>query len=269
MKESAEMYGIDKKIQFHHHVNGAAWSSSSKTWTMDITANGTEQKTIRSRFFMFCTGYYDYDKPLDSVIPGIESFKGTVAHPQFWPEDLDYTDKNVVVVGSGATAITIMPAMADKAAHITMLQRSPSYIMSQPSQDALEILIRKLTWWNKSLEHKLIRYKWVMIPFLLTRFCRYFPATAKKFVSKAMHAQLPPTLARDPHFNPTTTPSSSDSACARTGTFTRRSAPARAASRPASSRPSPRTPSSSPLARNSTRTSSSPPRASSSASPAV
>jgi len=203
---SIKRYGIDKKIQFHHHVNDASYSSTSKIWTLDVTANGSEPKTLRSRFVFLCTGYYDYDNPLQAVIPGIETFKGTVAHPQFWPKDLDYSNKNVVIVGSGATAITMLPALTDKAGHVTMLQRSPSYIMSQPAQDGLEILIRKLTWWSKSLEHKLIRFKWVIIPFLVTRFAYNFPKAANKMFGDAMKAQLPPTMAREPNFNPSYNP---------------------------------------------------------------
>ena len=151
------MYGIDKKINFHHHMNTANFSSKQKRWTMEVTANGTERKTYRSKIMLLCTGYYDYDNPLDAVIPGIEKFKGTVAHPQFWPEDMDYTDKEVIVIGSGATSVTIIPAMADKARHITMLQRSPSYLLSQPQEDGLERFIRSVTSWlpgGKALEHK-------------------------------------------------------------------------------------------------------------------
>lgn len=101
------MYGIDKHIQFNHHVNSANFSSKDHQWTVDVTANGDKQKTIKGKFFLLGTGYYDYDKPLQTTIPGIETFGGTVAHPQFWPQDMDYTDKEIVVVGSGATAITV------------------------------------------------------------------------------------------------------------------------------------------------------------------
>ncbi|KAK5133084.1 hypothetical protein LTR08_008194 [Meristemomyces frigidus] len=206
VKESAAMYGIDKKIEYKHHVNGADWSTPAKRWTLDVTANGSEQKTYRSKFLLMCTGYYDYDEPLKAQIPGIEDFKGTVAHPQFWPEDMDYTDKNVVIVGSGATAITLLPNLAAKAAHVTILQRSPSYIMSVPAQDGIEKIIRKLTWWSKPLEHKLIRLKWILVPFLLTCFASTFPNACRKMFSKAIQAQLPPTIARDPHFNPSYNP---------------------------------------------------------------
>lgn len=206
MKESARMYGIDKKIQFHHNVNHANFSSDSKTWALDVTANGSEKKTMKCKFILMCTGYYDYDKPLEVVIPGIENFKGQVMHPQFWDESVDYTDKNIVIIGSGATAITLLPAMSAKAANVTILQRSPSYVMSQPAQDNIELLIRRLTWWNKDLEHTLIRWKWVLVPFLLTRFAYNFPAAAKKMFSGEMKRQLPPTIAHDPHFSPSYNP---------------------------------------------------------------
>lgn len=200
------MYGIDKKILFHHHVDNADYSTPSKRWTINVTANGNEKKIFRSKFMLLCTGYYDYDEPLHAVIPGIEDFKGTVAHPQFWPEDMDYTDKNVVIVGSGATAITLLPNMTPKANHVTILQRSPSYVMSQPSEDGLEWAIRRLTWWSKSLESKLIRWKWLLIPFLVTRIAYNFPNFARKTFSRAIQAQLPPTVPRDPHFNPSYNP---------------------------------------------------------------
>ncbi|KAK1061813.1 hypothetical protein LTR74_010724 [Friedmanniomyces endolithicus] len=206
MNESAAMYGIDKKIQFNHHVNNADYSRTSKTWTFNVTANGTEQKTLRSKFYLICTGYYDYKEPLQHQIPGIEDFKGPVAHPQDWPQDLDYTDKNVVIVGSGATAITLLPNLAKKASIVTVLQRSPSYVMSQPSEDGLEWAIRKLTWFSKPLQHLLLRWKWVLIPFLMTRFAYNFPNTARKMFGSIIEAQLPPTLPRDPHFNPTYNP---------------------------------------------------------------
>ncbi|KAK5122408.1 hypothetical protein LTR85_003992 [Meristemomyces frigidus] len=206
MKESAAMYGIDKKIQYHHQVNNANYSTSSKRWTLDVTANGSEQRAFRCKFFLMCTGYYDYKEPLKAIIPGIEDFEGTVAHPQFWPEDMDYTDKNVVIVGSGATAITLLPNLAPKASHVTILQRSPSYVMSQPSEDKLELLIRRMTWWSKPLEHRLIRWKWLLVPFLFTRFAYTFPKTCRKLFGKAIQAQLPPTLPRDPHFNPSYDP---------------------------------------------------------------
>ena len=198
------MYGIDKKINFHHHVNSANWSSEHKTWEFDVTANKTEQKTFRSKFFLLCTGYYDYDQPLQTIIPGIDNFKGEVAHPQFWPQDLDYSNKDVVIIGSGATAVTLLPSMSEKAKHVTMLQRSPSYLLSQPSEDGLEKAIRKYC--SESLSHKLIRIKWLVIPFMIVNFCYYFPSLAKKMFRSATIAQLPPTMAYESHFEPSYNP---------------------------------------------------------------
>lgn len=201
MKESAQMYGIDKHIKFHHSVNSANYSSEQKNWTFQVTANKTEQKTLRSKFFLMCTGYYDYGQPLQATIPGIENFKGQVIHPQFWPEDLDYTNRNVTIVGSGATAVTLIPSMADKVSHITMLQRSPGYLLSQPSEDAMEKIIRRTC--PKSWAHRLIRLKWMIVPFLLVNFCRYFPFLGKKMFRAAATQQLPPTSQYEqPSYNP-------------------------------------------------------------------
>jgi cation diffusion facilitator CzcD-associated flavoprotein CzcO len=194
VKESAEMYGIDKKILFHHKVDAANWSSDDKAWNLNVTTNGS-QKTIRGRWLQLCTGYYDYEAPLQAVIPGIEDFKGEVVHPQFWSKN-----KNVVIVGSGATAVTLLPVLAKETSHVTMLQRSPSYLMSQPTEDGMEKFLR--AWLPAALAYRLIRFKWILMPFLLTTFFKYFPNTAKKIVKGAAAKQLPANLAIDPHFNP-------------------------------------------------------------------
>lgn len=200
VKESAEMFGIDKKILYHHKVDTANWSSDDKTWSLNVTANGSAQKTIRGRWLQLCTGYYDYEAPLKATIPGIENFKGEVVHPQFWKKDLDYKNKNVVIVGSGATAVTLLPVLARETSHVTMLQRSPSYLMSQPTEDGLEKWMR--AWLPAALAYRLIRFKWILIPFLLTTFFKYFPVTAKKIVKGAAGKQLPPDIPIDPHFTP-------------------------------------------------------------------
>ena len=199
MKESARIAGLDKKVQFQHKVDAASWTDDEKVWTLDVTVNGSEKKKLRSRFFLMCTGYYDYDTPLQTTIPGIDSFKGPVVHPQFWPRDLDYEDKNVVIIGSGATAVTLLPSMAKTASHVTMLQRSPSYLLSTPSEDGLEKLIRRYC--NEYWQHRLIRFKWLVIPFLLVNFCHFFPTLGRKLFRSAIAPQLPPTMSMD-HFSP-------------------------------------------------------------------
>ncbi|KAK4998627.1 hypothetical protein LTR28_013626, partial [Elasticomyces elasticus] len=203
VNESAAMYGIDKKIQFNHKVTTYDWSSRSQQWTLTVDASGST-KTFRTHFMLMCTGYYDYEHALPSVIPGIENFGGKVVHPQFWPDDLDYSNKKVTIIGSGATAVTLLPALAEKASHVTMLQRSPSYVTSTPGQDGLEILIRKTC--PESLAYKLIRIKWIIFPILLINFCYYLPTIAKKLLRKATIAQLPASIAHDPHFNPSYEP---------------------------------------------------------------
>lgn len=200
VRESAQMYGIDKHIEYDHMVDDANWSTSSKTWTMNVTVNGSEQKTIRSRWMIYCTGYYDYDTPLSTVIPGIDSFKGQVVHPQFWPKDLDYANKDVTIIGSGATAVTLLPVIAEQARNVTMLQRSPSYLLSQPSEDGMEKFARR--WLPAWMAYKLIRMKWIFMPFLLTTMCKYFPNAMNNMVKGAAKKQLPPSLPIDPHFTP-------------------------------------------------------------------
>ena len=203
VRESAAMYGIDKKVQFKHKVSEASWSTKEQSWSLAVDANGTPQ-TFRSRFMLLCTGYYDYKQPLQTTIPGIDTFKGQVVHPQFWPENLDYKDKEVVIIGSGATAITLLPAMAKDAKHVTMLQRSPSYILSQPAEDGLEKAIRAI--FPVSIAHKLVRIKWLVIPYLFISFCTWFPNAAKKMVRSAAKAQLPVGMELDPNFNPSYSP---------------------------------------------------------------
>lgn len=218
LKECAAAEGIDKKIKFHHHVKRAQWSTAAKTWTLDVTlrnpAGGAvdgedvgsvesitaTSRTLRTRFVLFGTGYYDYQEGLRADISGIQNFQGTVVHPQFWPADLDYVDKKVVIVGSGATAVTLLPAIADQAAHVTMLQRSPSYIMSVPSEDAVEKTIRFLC--PSGLAARLIRFKWILVPFLLVSFCHRFPGAARRAMRSATRKQLPPGTLLDPDFNP-------------------------------------------------------------------
>jgi len=145
IKETASIYGIDKHIKFHHKVTLANWSSQDGKWTLDVeNKTGTEVQTkqFTAKFVVQATGYYNYAQGLETVIPGIKNFKGQVVHPQFWPEDLDYTNKHIVIIGSGATAVTLLPALSTKASRVTMLQRSPSYIMPVPKIGKLKKILR-------------------------------------------------------------------------------------------------------------------------------
>lgn len=202
VKDSAAMYGIDKKIQYKTLVSGAQYSSSNKTWAMEATTNGTEKRTIKCRFMLLCTGYYDYETPLQTEIPGIDNFKGQVIHPQFWPEKLDYQNKEVVIIGSGATAITVLPVMSETAKRVTMLQRSPSYVMAIPQEDALEKFIRRYFGWFPAFQHAAIRIKWILAPLLLTTLSARYPERVKATMHKLTQKQLPSSIPRDPHFTP-------------------------------------------------------------------
>lgn len=148
--------------------------------------------------------YQDYKTPLKAEIPGIDNFEGPTVHPQFWPKDLDYKEKKIVIIGSGATAITLLPALAKEASQVTMLQRSPSYIISTPKEDGLEKLIRR--WAPSSWINNIIRFKWLALPYLLIRFCRYMPERAKSMFKDKTEKQLPESLKHDDHFKPSYNP---------------------------------------------------------------
>lgn len=201
MTQSAQSQGIDQHILYRHHVVSANWSWDDKHWELQVSVEGQDSfLQIRSRFLLLGTGYYDYETPLESVIPGIENFGGKVIHPQFWPADYDYHNKNVVIIGSGATAITVVPAMATKAAHVTMLQRSPGYIFSLPSNMLLTTLFFAVL--PAATAHYLSRVIWLIRSHITTVFCRAWPALAKFAIKHLTIRQLPPNLPWDPHFKP-------------------------------------------------------------------
>ena len=151
----AGRHQLTDRIRFDHHVISADWHSGEGLWQLQVEAGG-QRKVMRARYLHLASGYYDYDSPYEAEIAGRETFKGTIAHPQFWPEDLDYTGKRVVVIGSGATAVTLIPAMADKVSHITMLQRSPTWIQSMPQSNPVIRTIRAVL--PKRTAHKAIRW---------------------------------------------------------------------------------------------------------------
>ncbi|KIW02203.1 uncharacterized protein PV09_06359 [Verruconis gallopava] len=200
MRESAAMYGIDKKIRFHHMVETAKWSSPDQNWKLGVRINGEKETAFKSRFLLFGAGYYDYKEPLKTYIPGIENFKGPLVQAQFYDPTLDYTDKNVVVIGSGATAVTVVPAMAEKAKHVIMLQRSPNYLLSAASEDSVEVFIRR--WLPKTWAHTVIRWKWLWFGFFMVKMCKFFPNYMTKLLRTLTVAELPPEVSHDPHFKP-------------------------------------------------------------------
>ena len=145
IRETAVEHGIEQKIRFNQKVVKAAWSSATAQWTVESRHSETGEVTMTvCRFLMMCSGYYSYERGYTPDFPGAEQFQGTIIHPQKWPEDLDYAGKRVVVIGSGATAVTLVPAMAETAAHVTMLQRSPTYMVALPSSDIIANTLRRL-----------------------------------------------------------------------------------------------------------------------------
>ncbi|KAI0431746.1 FAD/NAD(P)-binding domain-containing protein [Xylaria sp. FL1042] len=203
--ESAQSAGIDKHIRYHHKVETADWDSALQKWVFHVNIAGKETPSIfRSRFVLLGTGYYDYETPMQTVIPGIENFKGKVIHPQFWPKDYDYTGKDVVIIGSGATAVTILPSITDKAERATMLQRSPGYVFSLPSSSIVMRLMFAIL--PAAIAQRLNRTMWLLSSYLSTWFCRTFPGLAKKYIRRLTIRQLPPSIQWDPHFKPNYNP---------------------------------------------------------------
>lgn len=175
--ETADENGISERIRFQHKVVAASWSSDTATWTVTAQNGDGEQVELTCNFLYMCSGYYNYDEAYNAEIPGLDDFQGQVVHPQFWPEDLDYSGKNVVVIGSGATAMTIVPAMAEKGAKITMLQRSPTYVASRPDQDKIANTLRKFL--PEKWAYAITRFKNVQLGNWLYRQTRTNPEKVK------------------------------------------------------------------------------------------
>jgi monooxygenase len=189
IRETAEAYGIDRKIRFRHRVTCASWSSADALWTIDVE-RGAERQPLRftCNFLFGCTGYYDYANGYAPEFPGAENFKGAIVHPQHWPESLDYAGKRVVVIGSGATAVTIIPVIAERAAHVTMLQRSPTYIVARPSQDALARALRRRL--PTRIAYAIARWYYVLFGIYFFNLSRRKPEAVKKWIISQAQAQL-------------------------------------------------------------------------------
>ena len=198
LRTVAEEREVDKLIRYRHRVTGAAWDSDTQRWTVDVEHDGAPL-TITCNLLWGCTGYYDYDTPHDPRLPGIDDFTGQVVHPQFWPDDLDYAGKKVVVIGSGATAVTLVPAMAPDAGHVTMLQRTPTYIISAPARDPLARLLGPLP---ERVAFPVVRWANALKLIGLYQFMQRFPEKGKAFIRKFTEPMLPEGLSYDEHFQP-------------------------------------------------------------------
>ena len=201
IRETAEAYGIDRHIRFRHRVKSASWSSADALWTVELERGPEREPVLLTCNFLFaCTGYYDYAAGYAPAFAGAEKFRGRLVHPQHWPQDLDYTGKRVVVIGSGATAITIIPAMAETAAQVTMLQRSPSYIVSRPSQDAFALWLRRHL--PIKLAYAIARWRNALYGLYLYNRCRRQPELIKRWIVGQVRQQLGPGYDVKTHFTP-------------------------------------------------------------------
>jgi cation diffusion facilitator CzcD-associated flavoprotein CzcO len=199
LRHCIKKYGIDKKARFGYQVVKADWSSETQRWRLETEHEG-QTKYFYAKHVVLGTGYYNYKDPLQAKIPGLENFKGDVLHPQFWPEGYDYTDKKVIVIGSGATAVTIIPAMAEKAAKVTMLQRSPTYVL--PVRMPKEASFAE-KWFPTVLARLLIRIEHIFQMYMVFVIPRFFPNWSRNFIAEANKKLLKgSSISVDPHFTP-------------------------------------------------------------------
>ncbi|WP_181719956.1 flavin-containing monooxygenase [Nocardia gipuzkoensis] len=206
--ETATEHGIDRHIRYRTRVLAADWDSGTARWTLTLAqrdaSGGTETRTLTCGFLYACAGYYDYEQPYTPEFPGISSFTGEVVHPQFWPEDFDYHGKRVVVIGSGATAVTLVPAMAQQAQLVTMLQRTPTWISAVPGRDKVADKIRELL--PPRLAHRVIRTKNILFGIGFYQYCRRRPEAARKLLTGLTTRILKDDKAVAEHFTPSYNP---------------------------------------------------------------
>jgi len=202
IREVASDHGIDGKIRYSHKVVGASWSTPEARWTVDVDVGpGRGRLQLTCGFLWMCSGYYSYDKGYQPEFAGIERFKGRIAHPQKWTDDIDYAGKKVVVIGSGATAVTLVPSLADSgAAHVTMLQRSPTYMAMRPSQDPFATKMRKRL--PLKLAYMITRWKNVLLGMYFFQMCKRYPDRVKELLLGGVRKVLGPDHDIDTHFTP-------------------------------------------------------------------
>lgn len=204
INETADEYNVRPNIRFGHHILGANWCSETARWTVQTRRTSDDELVeFSAGFVIACTGYYKYANGYTPEFPGREQFKGQVIHPQLWPEDLDYTGKRVVIIGSGATAVTLVPSMTDKAAHVTMLQRSPSYVATVPLEDPISVQLRRFL--PEKLVYRLARTRNVALQMLVYRLSKSRPGMMRRLLLKQVQWQLGKDYDMS-HFSPTYNP---------------------------------------------------------------
>ncbi|MBH1987129.1 MAG: NAD(P)/FAD-dependent oxidoreductase [Burkholderiales bacterium] len=199
IRETSRENGIDSHIRYDSKVVSADWNSETATWTLTVQKKSGETQQVSCNWLMMCSGYYNYEEGFTPDFPGRNDFKGQVIHPQFWPEKLDYSGKRVVVIGSGATAITLIPSMTDKAQHVTMLQRTPSYVISVPQFDPMVRLLLKFL--PEMTVYKMSRARNNFITQLIFKLSRKYPNAVRKFLLKQVKVQVGPNFDMK-HFTP-------------------------------------------------------------------
>jgi len=201
LHETVKENDLNKKIQFNQWINEASWSSRDSQWTVQVENKKTQElQDFTCDFLFLCGGYYNYEEGYTPHFAGRENFLGQIIHPQKWPKNLDYKNKKVVVIGSGATAVTIIPTMAEEAAHVTMLQRSPTYFLSAPDEDPVGNFLRKFI--SSKLTYKLVRWKNIRFQWWFFQKCRKFPKKVKEFLIKQVREELGPNYDIETHFTP-------------------------------------------------------------------
>ena len=203
LRETAQERGVADRIHYRTRVAAANWSTPDQRWTVDLEVTDDSgaviRRQVRTAYLHLASGYYSYAGGYDPGFEGMADFAGQIVHPQFWPEDLDYSGKRVVVVGSGATAVTLVPAMTDRAEHVVMLQRTPSYLFTVPGSDPIANAMRKVL--PKSLAHKAIRGKNIATQSGLYRLSRRAPKLARKLILSDAGKRLPAPMVQE-HFQP-------------------------------------------------------------------
>ena len=200
LEATAREYGIDKHIRYGLRLARAAWSSAEACWTVELDSADGPPRTLRCNFLLMCPGYYRYDQGWQPPLPGVEHFAGRVVHPQHWPQDLDIAGKRIVIIGSGATAVTMLPALAQTAAHVTMLQRSPTWIVARPSVDKIAEALRR--WLPERAAYALNRWKRVLLGMYFYRLCQRKPEGVGRWLLQQLKPQLPPGFDIERHFHP-------------------------------------------------------------------
>lgn len=200
IRDTARDYGIDAKIRFRHRVKRAHWSSERSQWTVEVERENREIVSFTCNFLFMCSGYYSYASGYVPQFDGMDSFKGRIVHPQSWADDVDYAGKRVIVIGSGATAVTLVPEMAKRAAHVVMLQRSPTYIVSRPAEDRLANFLRRHA--STRAAYAVTRWKNILLGMLFFRLCKRAPERIKRMIVAGVRKALGPDYDVDTHFTP-------------------------------------------------------------------